>query len=180
MPLHPQCIAADARSPQLEGRPPAFIQDWAELGYDVRLQQRRGGPEQMLDEALMVGWCCWVAWLKHISGAVLNLTMITAGAHGKPLNATMQHDVLHHSSLIRPSLLVPVAATHNSQVFAHAQPAPSTSYLTSHLPAYLAPPNLELAPTKSNTLWCCCQATATGVYTLVYSWTIVFVWPVNA
>jgi len=37
-----------------KGRQPAFIRDWEKLGYEVRVQERRGGSEQMLDEALMV------------------------------------------------------------------------------------------------------------------------------
>ncbi len=36
------------------GRQPAFIRDWQKIGYDVRVQERRGGGEQMLDEVLMV------------------------------------------------------------------------------------------------------------------------------
>ncbi len=39
---------------KLHGRKPALLQDWDALGYDVRVQERRGGREQMLDEALMV------------------------------------------------------------------------------------------------------------------------------
>jgi hypothetical protein len=39
---------------KLQGKKPAFLQDWDALGYDVRVQERRGGTEQMLDEALMV------------------------------------------------------------------------------------------------------------------------------
>ena len=39
---------------KMHGKKPSFIQDWADLGYDVRVQERRGGSEQMLDEALMV------------------------------------------------------------------------------------------------------------------------------
>ena len=33
---------------------PAFIRDWQKLGYDVRVQERRGGSEQFLDEVLIV------------------------------------------------------------------------------------------------------------------------------
>jgi hypothetical protein len=39
---------------KLQGKKPVFLQDWDALGYDVRVQERRGGTEQMLDEALMV------------------------------------------------------------------------------------------------------------------------------
>ena len=39
----------------LEGnKQPASIRDWQKAGYDVRVQERRGGSEQMLDEVLMV------------------------------------------------------------------------------------------------------------------------------
>ena len=37
-----------------QGKKPSFIQDWADLGYEVRVQERRGGSEQFLDETLMV------------------------------------------------------------------------------------------------------------------------------
>jgi hypothetical protein len=33
---------------------PAFIRNWQKLGYDVRVQERRGGSEQFLDEVLIV------------------------------------------------------------------------------------------------------------------------------
>jgi hypothetical protein len=39
---------------KLHGKKPSFIQDWASEGYEIRVQERRGGSEQMLDEALMV------------------------------------------------------------------------------------------------------------------------------
>jgi hypothetical protein len=38
---------------KLEGRQPAFIRDWEKAGYNVRVQERRGGSEQLLDEVLM-------------------------------------------------------------------------------------------------------------------------------
>lgn len=34
-------------------RQPAFIRDWEKAGYVVRVQERRGGSEQMLDEVLI-------------------------------------------------------------------------------------------------------------------------------
>ena len=34
-------------------RQPAFIRDWEKAGYTVRVQERRGGSEQMLDEVLV-------------------------------------------------------------------------------------------------------------------------------
>jgi hypothetical protein len=34
-------------------RQPAFIRDWEKAGYTVRVQERRGGSEQMLDEVLI-------------------------------------------------------------------------------------------------------------------------------
>lgn len=35
-------------------RQPTFIRDWQKVGFDVRVQDRRGGSEQMLDEVLIV------------------------------------------------------------------------------------------------------------------------------
>jgi hypothetical protein len=88
--VHTPRSAPPSHHVQLErnqGKKPAFFQDWSDNGYDVRVQERRGGPEQMLDEALMVRcFHCLNLPLRMCALYPISLCF-AAGAHGKPVNS---------------------------------------------------------------------------------------------